>query len=379
MSKRRKQLREERRQSRAIESGVGKARESEASPGGSACEGALVVDGELTEKGREFQALLDQLPKEQRKPFLDEIIARKRIEETMCPTQVEAFQRVMEERKAWITQLTPPERAGLLAEVEKLADELRELNPLDRKAYWRARAYEEMLLDVSEQERPALLQERQAEREALAKMTDVEKAEYWRDEEAFEQTMQDALHTFIEGLDQRLTRPQDNRLDQDEVKRTFNEFFTLIETHGTGRAEAALRLINEIWELVKEHVEPLRSYVKIDRYLRVLLGDKYLSALPVTLQGYIKSRGVDKRFEEMTFREIIEAIFMPEKESWLETVWLTLDMLFEKRYGWPEGTARTMSIPELCLALEHAIEQDDSKRQPPVSDRPSIWDLTRTD
>jgi hypothetical protein len=44
-------------------------------------------------------------------------------------------------------------------------------------------------------------------------------------------------------------------------------------------------------------------------------------------------------------------------------------MIFEPRYGWPPGTAAKMTIPEICLALENAIEHDNPAK-------PSVWEIT---
>ena len=124
-----------------------------------------------------------------------------------------------------------------------------------------------------------------------------------------------------------------------------------------------------IWEELKNDIEPIRSYIKIDAQLRILLGDAYLSPLPATLRGYLKARGMKKALHDMTFEEIIIGLYSPEKESWLETTFLTLDMIFQGRYGWAEGDAKKKTIPELCVALEHAMENDDPNR-------PSIWEMT---
>lgn len=71
----------------------------------------------------------------------------------------------------------------------------------------------------------------------------------------------------------------------------------------------------------------------------------------------------------MSLDELYRALELPEKERWLDQVLPTLDMLFQQRYGWPEGEVHTKRIGELCLALEHAVEHDDRNK-------PSVWSMT---
>jgi hypothetical protein len=53
-----------------------------------------------------------------------------------------------------------------------------------------------------------------------------------------------------------------------------------------------------------------------------------------------------------------------------DNIIVALDMIFNLRYGWPEGTIASMPVSDLLLALDHAMEYDDPSK-------PSIWEITK--
>jgi hypothetical protein len=326
----------------------------------------------LTEAGKKkLKGLLEQLPKDQRIPLLDEALARKQNAARMTGAEEEMFTQLIDAEKLWLTRMTQSEREAFLKEIKAGCRAFQQMTETEKKAYLREREYRQMSEEIPEWERESLIKEIEAERDEYAKMSEAEKETYWKEDESFQELMSKAVPVVIKGIQKHCpTKPQDaKQLTPEEAKKKIHEFFDFIGAFRGDTVEAAFYFLSWIWEELKETIEPTRSYVKIDRYLRILLGDSYLSDLPVTLQGYMKARGIEKRIQEMHLEEILESLFLPEKESWLDTVLPTLDMLFEERYGWPEGTAKTKTILELCLALEHAVEHDDPQK-------PSVWEIT---
>ena len=61
---------------------------------------------------------------------------------------------------------------------------------------------------------------------------------------------------------------------------------------------------------------------------------------------------------------------LPRQTTQTEDLIAALDMIFEARYGWPEGTVADLGFREVLMALEHATEYDDPAR-------PSIWQVTK--
>jgi len=273
-----------------------------------------------------LKELLDTLPKDKRNTILDQLMAnireRDKLKESLTETEKLVFTKMMKSAGIWLTELSQTDRAELIEETK-----------------------------------------------VVAKMTEAEQEAFWKQDEAFGEAMSKAVPVVIDWIQKHFTKPQDLVFDPELAKKTQVEFCESIRIHGTEMAETAVLILDMIWEQVKESIEPLKSYIKIDKYLRILLGDAYLSHLPATLRGHLKARGVEKDLSDMRFEEMWESLHLPEKESWLETVLPTLDMIFEQRYGWPEGTARTKTIPELCEALDHAVHYDDLQK-------PSVWNIT---
>jgi hypothetical protein len=270
--------------------------------------------------------LLDKMPKEARRFVLDLILRnikeRDKIKQRFTKTERLVFHQMMETCGMMPAELTKAERKQLIEEVK-----------------------------------------------SVDKLTEAEKRAYWKQREAFNAALDKAIPMFEAWVRNVFTKPQDLLVDVETWKKTHESFFESIRVYGEEMGLFAIVVLDMIWEALKNDIEPIKSYIKIDAQVRILLGDAYLSPVPATLRGYLKARGVTKALHDMTFEEIIVGLYSPEKESWLETVLQTLDMMFQQRYGWAEGAVRMKTIPELCIALEHAIEHDDPTK-------PSVWVMT---
>jgi hypothetical protein len=117
--------------------------------------------------------------------------------------------------------------------------------------------------------------------------------------------------------------------------------------------------------------EPIYSMRKTHQYLVMLHGEDWFKPVPSTVDELCQHLGKTKeQFLAGPINEIFaEMNAKPPKQTWLEIVHETLDIIFQQRYGWPEGTAKTKSIVELRIALENALEYD-------AEGRPSVWKMT---
>jgi hypothetical protein len=247
-----------------------------------------------------------------------------------------------------------------------------EMSELEKKVFWREREYRQAMEEAAEAERESIQRELLDWKAEYSKMTDAERAEFWRHEEQLSEFIKKATAVVVPALKTYFESwAQTSVADFREASETSNlaaiEKAKALEASTDKNAlQFCVGTLERQFGALLEVAEPLRSYAKIDRYLRTLLGDAYLSPLPMTMRGQLRARGVDKDPSDLSLVELFEILSQPEKECWIDTVMPTLDMIFGPRYGWPEGTAKTMTIPELCLALEHAIEHDDPAK-------PSVW------
>lgn len=282
--------------------------------------------------------------------------------------------------KELLEPLTKEQKTLVLKDLMAIKQDEKTLTEAERVVYWRfLKSFWEpgtWLTETSETEREGLIEEVKS----VAKMTEVEQDEFWKEQEGLNEMMSKAVPMALDMFRKGFTSPQSLKslpLTEDQKEAYKASFDQLKNTADESTLHFGLTLIEQIFDASKNKTEPLKSYVKIDSYLRILLGDSYLSPLPLTIQGNLEARGISKDMKEMSFDEIMNGLLLPEKESWFDTVMPTLDMIFQERYGWPEGTAKMKTISELCLALEHAIEQDYPKKKQTVWDKPNIWDMTQ--
>jgi len=62
-------------------------------------------------------------------------------------------------------------------------------------------------------------------------------------------------------------------------------------------------------------------------------------------------------------------ILMEDLGEETDDLFTALDLIFEHRYGWAHGTAEHLTIPEIFIALEHALEYD-------APGKPSVWEIS---
>jgi hypothetical protein len=111
---------------------------------------------------------------------------------------------------------------------------------------------------------------------------------------------------------------------------------------------------------------------RIERIVEILLGD-IRGEPPATLQKFFEKHGIsEEHFDQMSTDERIEAMhkIWETQETKTDNVIAALDMIFEARYGWPEGTVANMAVGDVFLALEHATDFDDPWKS-------SIWEITK--
>jgi len=111
---------------------------------------------------------------------------------------------------------------------------------------------------------------------------------------------------------------------------------------------------------------------KVDQIIGILLGDICAQSFP-SLTKLLERGGVSKEeFDRMTIYEQSDIVtrLLPRQTTQTEDLIAALDMIFEARYGWPEGTVADLGFREVLMALEHATEYDDPAR-------PSIWQVTK--
>lgn len=325
--------------------------------------------------GARLRELLQQLPKEMRQRLLAEGIELKKLETEMTDAQKEVLWESFR-KNILITEIAEPDRAAYVTELTMNADSYQKMTEMEKRAFWEVQEYRHHIATASEWDKEKIRREMVKAKNEYAMLSESEREEYWEDNEALDKFIGQAVPIAKEHI-QKLNTPYASNPSSDSVALTTDErreYITkalspLLDQHGEDLMQFSAEFLQMLFDAFLAKVEPLKSYAKIDKQLRILLGDAYLSPLPVTIRGMLKARGIDKDATKMSFAEFVEALCLPEKESWFETVMPTLDMLFEQRYGWPEGTVRTKPITELCLALEHAIEHDDPQK-------PSIWDMT---
>jgi hypothetical protein len=279
----------------------------------------------LSEETQKLKEALEPIPKELRKPFLEGIMSWRKDRAKLTDAEKVVFDRFAENPKVWMPPLSEEDRAMFVAEAKRVAQ-------------------------MSEEGREA----------------------FWACDDWMQQALDKAVPMVVESMRQAFTNPNNFKSGRltEEQKNQLRKAGELIKASADDATiQVYLDLIQRILDFLRTEVEPLKSYAKIDGYLRTLLGDSYLSPLPLTIQGHLRARGIDRDLASLSFDELMEYMLLPEKDPWIDTVLPTLDMICEQRYGWPEGTARTKTISDLCLALEHAIEHNDPMK-------PSIWDMT---
>src|SRR5437870_3564318 len=112
-----------------------------------------------------------------------------------------------------------------------------------------------------------------------------------------------AIVDAFENLAKNFTRPQDfePKPMTDEAKEGARQLQAILKGD-PDTAKAVSTIVVAIIALMFS-IEPIRSFIAIDYYLRVLLGDSYFSHLPKTIDEMLKAHGVDKPAADITSLE----------------------------------------------------------------------------
>jgi RNAse (barnase) inhibitor barstar len=134
-----------------------------------------------------------------------------------------------------------------------------------------------------------------------------------------------------------------------------------------------LKNLEELRAYLKEQLEEAAYFTsRIDNLIQILMGNIY-EEYPATIEAFLLKKGyTQEQISQMAPEQILETLIKlgagkPERSKNLT---IALDLLFEARYGWPEGTAGKLTPAEAYLALENAMEFD-------APEKPSIWEVTK--
>jgi hypothetical protein len=123
-------------------------------------------------------------------------------------------------------------------------------------------------------------------------------------------------------------------------------------------------------EQEREALGNIHALFKIHKALALLLGENYCTSR--SKEELLTAAGLTK--EELkaltpfeVFQRLLNAPNPPK--PYIDSLRDAADLLFEERFGWEPGTAKSLTLPELWLALEHALEDK-------PNDPKGIWRLS---
>jgi hypothetical protein len=130
-------------------------------------------------------------------------------------------------------------------------------------------------------------------------------------------------------------------------------------------------LFVKLWKVV-ERVPFVKAMDRLRHLLALIWGDEFAKDIPFTVKEALLHLGFTaEELPTLTLEEFVKRVCDTRPQtSIFERLRVTLDLLFEARYNWPQGTAESTKPQDLVLALEHALEYT-------PKDRPSIWDITK--
>jgi hypothetical protein len=122
----------------------------------------------------------------------------------------------------------------------------------------------------------------------------------------------------------------------------------------------------------KEGLVNLHAQLQTHAALELLLGEDYHSPT-MTLEQFLAHAGLTKEdLTRLPIEETLRRLYTappPPGGPFRDRVYEAADLLFEQRYGWKPGTAKTLTHQQLWLAIENALEDE-------PADPNSIWKLT---
>jgi hypothetical protein len=126
----------------------------------------------------------------------------------------------------------------------------------------------------------------------------------------------------------------------------------------------------------REGLVDIHALMQINRALEMLFGEGYhpsLSLADFDPKDLIAKSGLtSEQMQALPLGEVLTRIMdaLPRPPIlFIDSLHDAADLVFEQRYGWPQGTAKNMKLVEIWFALEHAL--DDKSGDPT-----GIWKLT---
>jgi RNAse (barnase) inhibitor barstar len=124
--------------------------------------------------------------------------------------------------------------------------------------------------------------------------------------------------------------------------------------------------------LTEDFMRAVEYQTRVDKLIDILMGNIY-GENPVAIEEFLEKNGYSReQVKQMTTNETHEAWrkVWDKNPPGTDTLVAALDLLFNARYGWPEGSALKLTPAQAYLALEHAVEYD-------ALGKPSIWNITK--
>jgi hypothetical protein len=154
------------------------------------------------------------------------------------------------------------------------------------------------------------------------------------------------------------------KVSNDALKSTIVEMITTIIPYAGNGAPARQLPQTTLWEIfvklwrIVERVPFVQALDRLRYYLALIWGEDFAKDVPLNLKEAILHLGFSPaELPTISLDEFAKRIRESQPQtSMFERIYLALDLLFEARYNWPQGTARTKSPQELLLALEHALD-----------------------
>lgn len=136
---------------------------------------------------------------------------------------------------------------------------------------------------------------------------------------------------------------------------------------------ATIQNFEELQEFILNlYLRSVHYLNRVEQWLDILFRD-LSSNHPKTVEGWLMKHGYsEEQIKNLSEDELIKALqkAVNSEPSKLDNIVAALDLLFQARYGWPEGSAHNLTPAQVFLALEHAMEYD-------APGKPSVWELTQ--
>ena len=123
-------------------------------------------------------------------------------------------------------------------------------------------------------------------------------------------------------------------------------------------------------EELSEAVQNIHALLQINNALELLMGEDYHPSM--TVDELLSHAGMTKDdLKTLPPDEVLERLSeaQPPQDRLSDSVYEAAALIFEQRYGWKSGDTRKLTIQQLWLAFEHALEDKSG-------DPKGVWKLT---